>query len=205
MPVLERYLSALNLNDDQIELFLTIASDRPLTILELSSKTAIPRTTVYLYVEELVKNELLKEVTIGKKKKYEAASISRLTEIIRSKKDQYERITQDLTKSASELEMYYYASTKPKIHIVEGLDNLRKLIQEIAQEDKLHIVWSSSARKTIFPLIEYFYELLEKYMVQTKELILEDHQGINCLISWFNDINNSFMSFDLKCFLGVLI
>lgn len=84
--MLEKYLQDLGLTDKEAGLYVTMLGMDNASVLELSKKTKINRTTVYLVLESLMKKGLASEIQIDKKTHYQAEPPERLETYVERQK-----------------------------------------------------------------------------------------------------------------------
>jgi predicted transcriptional regulator len=178
MSTIQTYLSSLGLNAEQSELFLTLATTGPMTILQLSQTTSVPRTTVYLYGEEMLHKGLIKEQEEGKKKRYVAVSPRELLILIQNKKKDYHVLSEEFSLNLPEFEGLYYQAGRPRMMYYDDKNGLERLFYEsLTTGDKWYMLWTSSKRKEIQAQIDGLYGMLDDHLIHTKELYLADHAG----------------------------
>ena len=68
MDTLHNNLITLGLSDEEIQVYLAALEHGSISVLEIAKATNIPRTTVYLLIDSLVKHGLLKLMVKGKKR-----------------------------------------------------------------------------------------------------------------------------------------
>src|SRR3989344_7022794 len=88
--MLEKYLQDLGLTDKEAAVYLALLQVDGATALDLSKKTKINRSTVYVVIESLSKKGLVSETTIGKKTQFQAEPPERLETYLEYKKTQFE-------------------------------------------------------------------------------------------------------------------
>src|SRR3990167_7373675 len=86
MDEIKNHLEKLGLSQDGVLIYLKVLELGSTTILTIARKTRIPRTTVYLLIDELVSKGLIKITIKGKKKYYIPTSPKELLELAKLKK-----------------------------------------------------------------------------------------------------------------------
>src|SRR3989344_5940013 len=84
--MLEKFLQEIGLSEKEAALYLALAQVDNASVIELSKKTSINRSTVYVVLEALMKKGLATEVPIGKKVHYQAEAPERLSTFIERQK-----------------------------------------------------------------------------------------------------------------------
>ena len=85
MDLFLKHLEALDITPEESTIYLNAIETNASTVLEFAQNTAIPRTTVYLLVESLMKKGLLREEVVGKRKQYVPASPTELISLAKQK------------------------------------------------------------------------------------------------------------------------
>lgn len=82
----EKFLQEIGLSEKEAALYLALVQVDNASVIDLSKKTGINRSTVYVVLEGLMKKGLATEVRIGKKVHYQAESPERLSTFIERQK-----------------------------------------------------------------------------------------------------------------------
>jgi len=88
--MLEKYLQEIGLNEKEAAIYLALLQVDNASVVDLSKKTKINRSTVYVVVEGLMKKGLVTETQIGKKVHYQAESPERLESFVERQKVVFE-------------------------------------------------------------------------------------------------------------------
>lgn len=84
--MLEKYLQDIGLTDKEAGVYLALLAVDHASVIELSKKTKINRSTTYVVLESLSKKGLVSETTIGKKTHYQAEPPERLETYVERRK-----------------------------------------------------------------------------------------------------------------------
>ncbi len=84
--MLEKYLQDIGLNEKEAAVYLSLLAVDNSSVLDLSKKTNINRSTTYVVLESLAKKGLVSETTVGKKTHYQAEPPERLETFIEQRK-----------------------------------------------------------------------------------------------------------------------
>lgn len=84
--MLEKYLQDIGLNEKEATLYLALVQVDNSSVIDLSKKTKINRSTVYVVLEGLAKKGLVSETTVGKKTHYQAEPPERLETFVERQK-----------------------------------------------------------------------------------------------------------------------
>ena len=145
---------------------------------QIARHAKLKRPTVYLVIEELVLMTLVSVVEKGKKKFYSAVHPNRITEILESRKQQYQELLPDL------LARYGSIRGKPKVQMLEGMEGIRQAYQEaynLLREGKNEGLWFGNISFLLdhFPLVikEYDNVLSSLKQYKVRELIIGDQKS----------------------------
>lgn len=86
----EKYLQELGLNEKEASLYISLLQVDNASVIDLSKKTKINRSTVYFVLEGLKQKGLVIEVQLGKKVHYAAEPPERLETFVERQKDIFE-------------------------------------------------------------------------------------------------------------------
>jgi sugar-specific transcriptional regulator TrmB len=91
-----KYLEKLGMEKELRDVLIGLIGSEPLTVLELSKKTSVPRTSCYRRLEELLKKGLIEELLDYKTKRYKFAGEERIAALIKEKELELEMLRDDL-------------------------------------------------------------------------------------------------------------
>ena len=97
--MLEKFLQDIGLSDKEAKVYLALLGVDDYSVMELSEKTGIKRTTVYPVLEKLMADKLVDEVKIENKVRYRAEPPERLFTFIQEQKlklDEKSKLMQDV-------------------------------------------------------------------------------------------------------------
>lgn len=86
----EKYLQEIGLNEKEAALYLALLEVDNASVIDLSKKTKINRSTAYVVLEGLMKKALVTEVQVGKKVHYQAEAPERLETFVEHQKIVFE-------------------------------------------------------------------------------------------------------------------
>ncbi|MFA9288765.1 MAG: TrmB family transcriptional regulator [Weeksellaceae bacterium] len=179
MDDLQTALKTLGFSDEEIVIYLTALETGLTTVLDISRKTGIPRSTVYLNIDALKAKNLLKEVEVGKKIQYAPASPDELIEYAKHKKDEMNKSLNSITLQAPQLTMLYrQKANTPTIRIFTTVEEIQQLFMQAYGDDRVHIQHTSSRGRIILGIVwENFLDELRRRMMYTKELVNDTPEG----------------------------
>ncbi|TSA43828.1 hypothetical protein D4R49_01995, partial [bacterium] len=82
----EKYLQEIGLSEKEAAIYLSLLQVETASVIDVSSKTKINRSTVYVILEGLMKKGLVSETQIGKKVHYQAEAPERLETFVERQK-----------------------------------------------------------------------------------------------------------------------
>lgn len=194
-------------------MYLTLLGVGVISAIELAKKTGLKKSIVYLILESLVKRGFVREVTIGKRVKYEAESPEVLRKIIKDKQGKLDEEIKRIETIISELKSIERdLGEKPEAKFFEGRDGVKQSIHEYVSaegfsEGKDYGMYSYDVFKKLFTdndikdidnkrvhnniRFKAIYSGIEKVIDgdKTKEVIKidQDRFPILCDIGIFND------------------
>ncbi len=123
-------LKELGLSEGEATVYLSLLKLREAQVNEIKKETKIHRTTIYDFLDKLMKKGLATYVIRNNIKFFIAAHPSKFDELLREKKEHLNEILPPLTK-LSELE-----KKKLKVEIYEGIEGFKTLLNRILKEHK---------------------------------------------------------------------
>ncbi len=152
----KKYLEYAGLSEKEAEIYLALLTADISSAIEISRKTALKKSIVYIVLESLVKKGLVREVTIGKRVNYEAESPDVLKMFIQEKRNKFEEEAKRIETVISELKsLEKNLGDKPEVRFYEGRDAVKNAIDEyVSAEDfssgKDYGIYSYDLMKQIF-------------------------------------------------------
>lgn len=159
-------LKSLGLNEKAAKIYLAALSSGLSTVKEIATKAGLKRPTVYLYIEELIKDGLIERVLIGSKERYQAVEPTSLEKRL-------EHNLRQIREVLPELELLRSAGqSRPSIKILEGERGLNELYEEMRTADSL-LFWSDlSAWEKKFPnAFTKLSNAIQSKKIQTREIL----------------------------------
>ncbi len=118
-------LAQSGLDEKESKIYLALLQLQQATVLELSKKADIKRTTVYVILDQLEKNKLVNKVSASKTTLYKPNSPARLIEMMNQKRALLERVMPSL------LTIYKNDPSIPSIKIQKGIDAVKNIYKEM--------------------------------------------------------------------------
>src|SRR6185369_11678946 len=155
--MLEKYLQDLGLTDKEATIYLSLLQVDGATALDLSKKTKINRSTVYVTIESLSKKGLVSETTIGKKTQFQAESPERLETFVEKRRLQFEEQSQRLKDIIPEIKsIERKTGERPVVKYFEGKEGILSMLGEVFGPDDgkegefIHIIYPEDKLRDIF-------------------------------------------------------
>jgi sugar-specific transcriptional regulator TrmB len=210
--MLEKYLQDIGLSEKEAIVYISLLSVENSSVLDLSKKTKLNRSTTYVILESLAKKGLVTETTVGKKTHYQAEPPERLETYVEQRKimlDEQSKKLKDVIPQIKSVQRE--GGEKPIVKLFEGKDGILSLNADLYENDDqggiAHLIYSSDLLDSVFSKEErakYKKVRLEKgvktrvFYTSTKNDIPSDDTGerikidpekypITCDISIYKD------------------
>lgn len=127
----EKFLEELGLSDKESKVYLALLEVENDSVIDLSKKTDINRTTIYPVLESLSKKGLISEIKVDKKVRYAAESPERLETYVERRKIQLEEQERKLKDIIPQLKSVQRdKGEKPIIKFYDGKEGIMSAIKE---------------------------------------------------------------------------
>ncbi len=127
-------LQSLGLSDHEAKIYLAVLRRGKANVTDIAKESRINRTALYLYLDNLLKQDLLQKTFKGKRIYYIPKNPTKLLTILERRKKKTQKILPMLT------QMYNSASEKPVVKFYEGKDGMRSIYREMTKTPQ--ILWS---------------------------------------------------------------
>jgi HTH-type transcriptional regulator, sugar sensing transcriptional regulator len=158
--MLEKYLLDIGLSDKEIKVYLSSLELGESSVLDISKKSKVNRTTIYPIIDSLTQKGLMSLVQKGKKQYFYAESPSKIRTFVDSKINDLEASKSnlpDLIKQLSAIENS--RSDKPAVRFYEGNEGINSMLEEFLQSSEI-VSDPDSAENKMY--ITYSRDLQEK-------------------------------------------
>jgi len=153
--MLEKYLQEIGLNEKEAAVYLALLQYENASVIDISSKTKINRSTTYTILESLAKKGLVSETTVGKKTHYQAESPERLETFVERQKvilEEHSKRLKDIVPKIKSIQREN--GEKPVVKYFEGRDGIIAASEEFfnSQENggTSYMIYSRDLVKDIF-------------------------------------------------------
>ena len=150
MKKLKSHLKRFNLDDTEIEIYLTLVRCGKLSALEASRKIKIPKSTIYRYLDSLIKKGFVVITQSTRGKKFQA-----LTNIFETKIEEQGRYIKNLKNSArflgkNLLTLPPKTEKSSSVRVYEGLDKIKQLVWNILDAKNKVYYYTNADRRKLF-------------------------------------------------------
>lgn len=166
-------LSFLDFAEDEVMVYVSVLEIGTASVLQIAQKLNIPRTTIYMWVEQLKKKGLLKQVEIGKKSFFIAESPNKLLQIAEHKKLSINSTISSLAIHLEKLNaIHNLKNEKPRMYYREGGEALKEILQQTLEHEHIFIHCMSKQLQNHLGswLVSYYDQLIQK-MIFTQEIV----------------------------------
>src|SRR3990167_5472418 len=132
--ILEKYFTAFDFPSEEISIFLTLVQHGDLTILELSRKVSIPRSTVYRVVESLKKRGLAVDRIEENSHKISVVGIEKIELLIKQKQEEANYLQSMFgTVKTYFLKKDMLAQPETKVYFYRGKKGIEQMVWNVLQ------------------------------------------------------------------------
>ncbi|MFA6397472.1 MAG: helix-turn-helix domain-containing protein [Candidatus Paceibacterota bacterium] len=159
--MIEKFLEDIGLNEKEIKIYLELLKVESNSVLDLSKKTGILRTSIYPILESLEEKNLISKIKTDKKVRFQADSPEKLETYIETQKiklDEQSRLVNDILPQLKGLSRQ--TGEKPIVKIYDGREGILK-----ANEESFGYEKNQTGETSYFI---YPYDLIEKYFSQNE-------------------------------------
>ncbi len=153
--MLEKYLQDLGFSDKEATIYVTLLAVDNDSVLGLSQKTKINRTTIYLVLGSLMKKGLVSEIQIDKKTNYQAESPERLETYVERQKivlEEQAKLIKDLIPQLKSIQRE--SGERPVVKYFEGRDGVLSSMQDFfdtnSSDKEVYMVYPRDLIEDIF-------------------------------------------------------
>ena len=151
----KKYLIEIGLSEKEAEVYLSLLEGDSYSILTLSKKTKINRTTIYSVIKSLLEKGLVSETTINTKTRYLAESPDRLETFINNQKNLLEENSKKLIDIVPQLKsIQREMGERPIVKYFEGKEGLLSGTEDIFKDpvpmEKLYMIYPKDLVDEIF-------------------------------------------------------
>lgn len=155
--MLEKYLQDIGLNEKESVLYLSLLAVDNSSVLDLSKKTSLNRSTTYVVLETLAKKGLVSETTVGKKTHYQAEPPERLETYVEQRKILLEEQAKKLKDIIPQIKsVQREGGEKPIVQYFEGKDGVLSMNEALYEDidnagGVANLIYSKDLLDEVFP------------------------------------------------------
>ncbi len=159
--MLEKYLQEIGLSDKESTTYITLLQVDNASVLDISKKTKLNRSTTYVILESLAKKGLVSETTIGKKTHYQAEPPERLKTYVERRKIEFQEMEKRLDDIIPQIKgIARESGERPVVKYFEGKEGIISAMDEtmrarIDDGEPMYFVYSRDLIEELFPKTEH--------------------------------------------------
>ncbi|MEK9154111.1 MAG: helix-turn-helix domain-containing protein [Patescibacteria group bacterium] len=123
----QKMFDASGLSENEGRVYVAALHGGRMTLSQLSRRAAIRKTTLYPYIESLLRKGLLEKTIIGKRAHYTAGNPRKMLVAVEKHRKHLERVLPDM------LTAYNNALRSPSVTTYQGVAEIRQLYEEIKE------------------------------------------------------------------------
>jgi len=167
-------LESLGLSEHEAKIYIAVLVRGSANITDIAKESKINRTALYLYIDSLLKQDLLQKTFKGKRIYYIPKNPKKLLTILEKRKRKAQEVLPTL------VDMYNTSSEKPVIKFYEGKEGMRSIYREMTKTpQKLWSIFSADRYYAVFSQKdgEEFIENIYNSGGQLRDLVENTKEG----------------------------
>ncbi|MEK7460679.1 MAG: helix-turn-helix domain-containing protein [Patescibacteria group bacterium] len=161
---LDALLRSLDLNDNQIRVYIALLQLGTADIQTVARKSAVKRTTAYSILDTLIQRGFVAFNQKGAHRQYFAEDPHKLPSLLQEQIRQIETRQQRIKTALPELASIYNAhGTKPKIRFYDGIEGIKQVFEETLQVPAGTETFAYSSAESIH---EYLKDYVPNYLAR---------------------------------------
>lgn len=173
--MINKFLQDIGLSDKEILVYLELLREEKSSVLDLSKKTNILRTSVYPILDNLSEKGLVSEIKVGKKVYFQAEAPERIGSYIESQKIKLEEQSQLANDYIPQLKsLSRQTGEKPIVKVYEGREGIFKANEEsfgygkLDKDDTAYFIYPFDLLENLFSEQEIKKSRLQRTSRQIK-------------------------------------
>jgi sugar-specific transcriptional regulator TrmB len=206
----EKYLQEIGLSDKESAVYLALLSVDNDSVVDLSKKTKINRTTIYPVLESLAKKGLISEVKVDKKIRFQAEPPERLVTFVERQKILFEEKAERVKDIVPQLKSVQRESgQKPVISYYDGKEGVLSAMNEYFGDNSggtAYFVYSKDLVDEIFTSSEVAHAKKNRinYKIESKAIYTKENGEIVKKEGEMSDrIRVDSKKYPIKCDIGI--
>ena len=171
------YLKKLDLTDVETNLYLSLLTIGPSSILELSRYTSIKRSTVHFSVENLIQKGFIEQTMVGKKRLVVAKDPSVIKSILNDRLQKMESLKGSVDKMIRSIKHLPKSETRNKLEVsyYEGIASIGEVYKNTLLADSVFSITNLDKYYKLYPgTRDLFVVALEQNKLRTIKTIAVD-------------------------------
>ncbi|MEK7648124.1 MAG: helix-turn-helix domain-containing protein [Patescibacteria group bacterium] len=159
-------LSPIGVGDKATSIYLTALSLGTASVQQIATKAGIKRPTAYLHIEELLRENLLERIRIGKKDFYRACDPQQLKKRAETALTHINTILPELQ------QLHATGGARPTVRIFEGEVGLKEIYAQLQHANSIRFISDLAATESLFPKsVNDIAAGIAEQQIRTRELI----------------------------------
>lgn len=121
-------LEHLGFDKEEIEVYLSLLTDRTMTVLEISRQTNIKRTTVYRTIYSLKEKGIIEEVVDKQGTKVRAVHPAQFNQILESKRQEYEKTSTSIKNLTELVQLPESELARTQVRYYQGKAGMKQIL-----------------------------------------------------------------------------
>lgn len=166
-------LNTLGLTDPESRIYLLLLSGKPTSVMSLSQKSGLPRTTVYRLCESLTDKKFAEWIVKRQGKKIKAVSPQSLDYILEAKKQELDQINQAVGQLKKSLSFPAPGFAQTQVRYYHGKEGCKQLIWNTLKADREICGYTVFLRDKQFgkPFTDRYQQLADQKKLTDKVII----------------------------------
>lgn len=163
---------SIGLNEKAAKIYLSAVGLGATYVQEIALKTGLKRPTVYIQIDELIKQGLIEKIKIDKKNYYRAIDPKVVEAKVKNSLSELESLMPSIIND------YQNVAGKPSVRFLQGIEGIRQIYDEVAEAQSIR-VWSNVG-KVQSNFYKEFNKLAEKVReneIGVKEIIADTKES----------------------------
>ncbi|MCB9789599.1 hypothetical protein H6763_03750 [Candidatus Nomurabacteria bacterium] len=192
-----RVFEKFGLKEDHLKVYKANLEWGETTISNIAYKSRLPRTTVYQYLDDLIKVGLIKQILRDNKKNYVAADPEKLVSMLNDESLDIQKLIKITQKTMSQLKSIQNNRTdKPKVHYLEGEEGIKQAYEmtlEASSEVCIQCYSSNYEKVVKGDFLEDYFKKFFSSDIRSRELITDTESDEEWAKKWGSKKNLQMM------------
>lgn len=189
------YLTEFGLNDKEVTIYLTLLKTGPSTIMDLSRKTGIKRSTTHNNVEELIKKGLVSQTNYGERRMAVAEDPEKLKFLLEQRKWEVQKLEKNMTdivKGIYETIPQAKDTSKVEVKYYDGSMGVKLIYKEAFSSPELRSYVSLAEIAKVFPDNSELFKDVKNKSRKVMEIVDDSEESLKAAKEFSKDSNFKF-------------